>query len=117
MAPLEVDAAIDDQSCQDNEKHNRGCERPPVVFGAPWVGATDCSAELQGLDISWVSNVLTFYRVPPGRHPKKSPAKDDSGDFMRKAECEGRIQAALRPVAEETRSLRKTHTVEKYVAV
>ncbi len=38
MAPLEVDAAIDDQSCQDNEKHNRGCERPPVVFGAPWVG-------------------------------------------------------------------------------
>jgi hypothetical protein len=36
---------------------------------------------------------------------------------MRKAECEGRIQAALRPVAEETRSLRKTHTVEKYVAV
>jgi hypothetical protein len=36
---LKVDAtAIDDQSSQDNEKHNCGGDRPPIVFGAPWVG-------------------------------------------------------------------------------
>jgi len=34
---LKLDRAIDDQSSQDNEKHNRGCERAPVVFGTPWV--------------------------------------------------------------------------------
>ena len=35
---LKVDAtAIDDQSSQDNEKYSCG-DRPPIIFGAPWVG-------------------------------------------------------------------------------
>jgi hypothetical protein len=37
-SPLKVDAtAIDNQSTQDNE-HNRGEYRPPIIFGAPWLG-------------------------------------------------------------------------------
>jgi hypothetical protein len=36
---LKVDAtARDNQSTQDNEKHNRGDYRPPIIIGAPWVG-------------------------------------------------------------------------------
>jgi hypothetical protein len=36
---LKVDAtARDNQSTQDNEQHNRGDYRPPIIFGAPWVG-------------------------------------------------------------------------------
>ena len=31
-------AAIDDDSSQDNEKHNRGGDRPPVIFAPPWIG-------------------------------------------------------------------------------
>jgi len=31
-------AAVDDESCQDNEKHNCGGDRPPVIFAPPWVG-------------------------------------------------------------------------------
>jgi hypothetical protein len=31
-------AAADDESCQDNEKHNRGGDGPPVIFAPPWVG-------------------------------------------------------------------------------
>jgi hypothetical protein len=30
--------AKDDQSNQDNEKYNSGGDRPPIIFGAPWVG-------------------------------------------------------------------------------
>jgi hypothetical protein len=34
-----VDAtARDSQSTQDNEKHDRGDYRPPIIFGTPWVG-------------------------------------------------------------------------------
>jgi hypothetical protein len=36
---LKVSAtAVDDESCQDNEKDNCGGERPPVIFAPPWVG-------------------------------------------------------------------------------
>jgi hypothetical protein len=36
---LKVDAtARDNQPTQDNEKHNRGDYRPPIIFGAPWAG-------------------------------------------------------------------------------
>ena len=36
---LKVSAAgVDDESCQDNEKHNCGGDRPPVIFAPPWVG-------------------------------------------------------------------------------
>src|SRR6516225_9641957 len=31
-------AAVDDESSQDNEKHNCGGDRPPVIFAPPWVG-------------------------------------------------------------------------------
>jgi hypothetical protein len=42
-APMHSDlkvgaAAVDDESCQDNEKHNCGGDRPPVIFAPPWVG-------------------------------------------------------------------------------
>jgi hypothetical protein len=42
-APMHSDlkvsaAAVDDKSCQDNEKHNGGGARPPVIFAPPWVG-------------------------------------------------------------------------------
>jgi len=30
--------ARDNQSTQDNEKHDRGDYRPPIIFGTPWVG-------------------------------------------------------------------------------
>jgi hypothetical protein len=60
MAPLEVDAAIDDQSCQDNEKHNRGCERPPVVFGAPLVKLRE-----RGIDLIAADNPTSFIDNTP----------------------------------------------------
>jgi len=31
-------AAVDNESCQDNEKHNCGGDRPPVIFAPPWAG-------------------------------------------------------------------------------
>ena len=31
-------AAVDDESSQDNEKHNCGGDRPPVIFAPLWVG-------------------------------------------------------------------------------
>src|SRR5262245_22997369 len=42
-APMHSDlkvsaAAVDDKSCQDNEKYNCSGDRPPVIFAAPWVG-------------------------------------------------------------------------------
>jgi hypothetical protein len=38
-SPLKVDAtAVDNQRTQDNEKNNRGGYRPPIIFGAPWLG-------------------------------------------------------------------------------
>ena len=30
--------AVDDESCHDNEKHNCGGDRPPVIFAPPGVG-------------------------------------------------------------------------------
>jgi len=30
-------AAVDDESSQDNEKHNCGGDRPPVIFAPAWV--------------------------------------------------------------------------------
>jgi hypothetical protein len=30
--------AVDDDPSQNNEKHNRGGDRPPVIFAPPWVG-------------------------------------------------------------------------------
>jgi hypothetical protein len=30
-------AAVDDESSHDNEKHNCGGDRPPVIFAPPWV--------------------------------------------------------------------------------
>jgi hypothetical protein len=40
-APMHSDlkvsaAAVDDESSQDNEKHNCGGERPLVIFAPPW---------------------------------------------------------------------------------
>jgi hypothetical protein len=36
---LKVDAAaVDDEPSQDNEKHNCGGDRPPLIFAPPWVG-------------------------------------------------------------------------------
>src|SRR6516164_1008313 len=36
---LKVSAtAVDDKSCQGNEKYNFSGDRPPVIFAAPWVG-------------------------------------------------------------------------------
>src|SRR5262249_16034096 len=35
---LKVGAAVDEESSQDNEKHNRGSDRPPIIFRAPWIG-------------------------------------------------------------------------------
>jgi hypothetical protein len=29
---------IDDQSGHNNQKHNCGSDRPPIIFGVPWVG-------------------------------------------------------------------------------
>jgi hypothetical protein len=42
-APMHSDlkvsaAAVDDESSQDNQKHNCGGDRPPVIFAPPWVG-------------------------------------------------------------------------------
>jgi hypothetical protein len=37
-AYLKMHAAVDDESSQDNEKHNCGGDRPPVIFAPPWVG-------------------------------------------------------------------------------
>ena len=37
-AYLKMDAAVDDESSQDNEKHNCGSDRPPVIFAPPRVG-------------------------------------------------------------------------------
>jgi hypothetical protein len=42
---LKVDTtARDNQSAQDNEKHKRGDYRPPIIFGAPWVGPPTVAA-------------------------------------------------------------------------
>ena len=35
---LKIGAAVDDESSQDNEKHNCGSDRPPIIFRAPWIG-------------------------------------------------------------------------------
>ena len=37
-AYLKMDAAVDDESSQYNERHNCGSDRPPVIFAPPWVG-------------------------------------------------------------------------------
>src|SRR5262245_5127803 len=33
-----IGAAVDDESSQDNEKHNCGSDRPPIIFRVPWIG-------------------------------------------------------------------------------
>jgi hypothetical protein len=35
---FKVQAAVDDESNQDNETENRGGDRPPAIFGPPSVG-------------------------------------------------------------------------------
>jgi hypothetical protein len=35
---LKMDAAVDDESSQDNERDNGSSNRPPVIFAPPWVG-------------------------------------------------------------------------------
>jgi hypothetical protein len=35
---LKVGSAVEDESTQDDEEQNRSSERPPIIFGAPWVG-------------------------------------------------------------------------------
>ena len=35
---LKVGGAVDEESSQDNEKHNCGSDRPPIIFRAPWIG-------------------------------------------------------------------------------
>ena len=48
-------AAVDDKSCQDNEKYNCGGDRPPVIFAAPWVGPPAVVARpTSALDVSSV---------------------------------------------------------------
>src|SRR5262249_54374128 len=37
---LKAGAAVDDESSQDNEKHNCGSDRPPIIFRAAWIGAS-----------------------------------------------------------------------------
>src|SRR5215472_4760424 len=35
---LKIGAAVDDESSQDDEKHDCGSDRPPIIFRAPWIG-------------------------------------------------------------------------------
>jgi hypothetical protein len=68
------------QSTQDNEKHNRGDYRPPIIFGAPWVGPSTVVARstsafkvlIYHLDKGNVSGFAEF-RVSPARATTKAP--------------------------------------------
>ena len=72
--------ARDNQSIQDNEKHNRGDYRPPIIFGAPWVGPSTVVARstsafkvlIYHLDKANVSGLAEF-RVFPARPATKAP--------------------------------------------
>jgi hypothetical protein len=88
-----VDAtARDKQSTQDNEKHNRGDYRPPIIFGAPWVGPpTVVARSTSAFKVSIyhrnkanVSGALPVPRVPGLGH-NKSPAsagpEDEEGFY------------------------------------
>jgi len=72
--------ARDNQSTQDNEKHNRGDYRPPIIFGAPWVGPPTVVARFTSafkvsiyhLDKANVTGFAEF-RVSPARATTKAP--------------------------------------------
>jgi hypothetical protein len=62
---LKVDAtARDNQSTQDNEKHNRGDYRTPIIFGTPWVGPPTVVHIRAKRLIAHKQNVLSPCRVP-----------------------------------------------------
>ena len=54
-------AAVDDESCQDNEKHNCGGDRPPVIFAPPWVGPPAVVAARRATPVFkvWVCHIRT----------------------------------------------------------
>jgi len=54
-------AAVDDESCQDNEKHNCGGDRPPVIFAPPWVGPPAVVAARRATPVFkvWVCHICT----------------------------------------------------------
>jgi hypothetical protein len=72
--------ARDNQSTQDNEKHNRGDYRPPIIFGEPWVGPSTVVARstsafkvsIYHLDKANVSGFAEF-RVSSARATTKAP--------------------------------------------
>ena len=78
LSPLKVDGAIDGQSSKENQKHNRRCERPAVIFGGPWVGPpTVMPWPTRAFNVSiphrWV-NVLELCRAPCPPMTTKAPA-------------------------------------------
>ena len=71
--------ARDNQSTQDNEKYNRSDYRPPIIFGAPWVGPPTVVARFtSAFKVSIYhhkANVSGFaeFRVSPARTTTKAP--------------------------------------------
>jgi hypothetical protein len=61
---LQVDAAVENEASQDKEKHNRRDERPPLIFGAPWVGPPAVVHIRAKRLIAPKQNVLNLCRVP-----------------------------------------------------
>ena len=61
---LQVDAAVENEASQDKEKHNRRDERPPLIFGAPWVGPPAVVHIRAKCLIALKQNVLSLCRVP-----------------------------------------------------
>ena len=65
-APMHSDlkvsaAAVDDESCEDNEKHNCGGDWPPVIFAPPWVGPPAVAAARRATPVfkAWVCHIRT----------------------------------------------------------
>src|SRR5438445_10492980 len=53
-----VGAAVDDESSQDNEKQNCGCDGSPVIFGAPFAPPAVVTA-ITPLFKAWACHVRT----------------------------------------------------------
>src|SRR5262249_27418886 len=76
--------AVDDESSHDNEKHNRGGERPPVHFRPPWVGPPAVVAATRTTSIFkvWVYHLrarASYEPVPSSEGIKKAPASFPRG--------------------------------------